>query len=76
MGTLGDLGTSFQFQHPFPEEDMKKCFKKYTKKSVTEAISLVNARELDDSRVFCYNLYYFIARRTPTFDVHSAWNVS
>ncbi|KIP03310.1 hypothetical protein PHLGIDRAFT_111054 [Phlebiopsis gigantea 11061_1 CR5-6] len=43
MGTLGDLGTSFQFRHPFPEEDMKVCFKKYTKKSINEAISLVNA---------------------------------
>ncbi|EKM51352.1 uncharacterized protein PHACADRAFT_213194 [Phanerochaete carnosa HHB-10118-sp] len=43
MGTLGDLGTSFQFPPPFPQEDMKACFKKYIKKVINEAISLVNA---------------------------------
>lgn len=45
MGTLGDLGTSFQFAPPFPQGDMKACFKKYTKKAVTDAVSLVNARK-------------------------------
>ena len=46
MGTLGDLGTSFQFPPPFPQKDMKACFKKYTKKAINDAISLINAREL------------------------------
>ena len=45
IGTLGDLGTAFQFPPPFPQKDMKACFKKYTKKAITDAISLVNARE-------------------------------
>lgn len=46
MGTLGDLGTSFRFPPPFPEKDMKECFKKYTKKTINAAASLINARKL------------------------------
>ncbi|KAG9010324.1 hypothetical protein FRB94_010674 [Tulasnella sp. JGI-2019a] len=41
MGTIGDLGTSFKWERPFP--DMKECFKKYTKKAMSEAVSLINA---------------------------------
>lgn len=59
IGTIGDHGTSFKWPQPFPEEDMKACFKKYTKKAVTDAVSLVNA-----------------PRRTATYDVEAAWNVS
>jgi hypothetical protein len=43
MGTHGDLGTAFKWEAPFP--DMKPTFKKYTKKAVNEAVSLVNGRE-------------------------------
>lgn len=42
MGTIGDLGTSFKWERPFP--DMTECFKKYTKKTMNEAVSLLNAR--------------------------------
>jgi hypothetical protein len=43
MGTHGDLGTAFKWEAPFP--DMKPTFKKYTKKAVNEAVSLVNGRK-------------------------------
>jgi hypothetical protein len=43
LGTIGDLGTAFKFEPPFPKEDMKACFKKYTKKNINEAVGLVNA---------------------------------
>ncbi|KZT24815.1 DHH phosphoesterase [Neolentinus lepideus HHB14362 ss-1] len=41
MGTIGDLGTSFKWEPPFP--DMKLCFKRWSKKAINEAVSLVNA---------------------------------
>ncbi len=44
MGTMGDLGTSFKWEAPFP--DMRECFKRWTKKTLGEAIALLNAREL------------------------------
>ncbi|KIO24887.1 hypothetical protein M407DRAFT_76368 [Tulasnella calospora MUT 4182] len=41
MGTIGDLGSTFKWDPPFP--DMSTVFKRYTKKSMTEAVSLINA---------------------------------
>ncbi|KAJ8488928.1 hypothetical protein ONZ51_g3267 [Trametes cubensis] len=41
MGTMGDLGTSFKWEPPFP--DMRDCLKKWTKKVLGEAIGLLNA---------------------------------
>ncbi|KAG8959395.1 hypothetical protein FRC03_008044 [Tulasnella sp. 419] len=41
MGTIGDLGTSFRWDPPFP--NMQAAFKKHTKKSLNDAVSLVNA---------------------------------
>ncbi|RDX44798.1 DHH phosphoesterase [Lentinus brumalis] len=41
MGTMGDLGTSFKWEAPFP--DMRECFKRWTKKTLGEAIALLNA---------------------------------
>lgn len=48
IGTMGDLGTSFRWEAPFP--DMKDCLRKWTKKVLGEAVSLVNARECSASR--------------------------
>ncbi|KAJ4385796.1 hypothetical protein N0V93_010227 [Gnomoniopsis smithogilvyi] len=41
MGTHGDLGNTLKWEPPFP--DMKETFKKYTKKAINEAVSLINA---------------------------------
>ncbi|KAI0820597.1 hypothetical protein BC628DRAFT_1396292 [Trametes gibbosa] len=41
MGTMGDLGTGFKWEPPFP--DMHACLKKWTKKVLGEAVGLVNA---------------------------------
>lgn len=41
MGTHGDLGNTLKWEPPFP--DMKTAFKKYTKKALNGAVSLVNA---------------------------------
>lgn len=41
MGTHGDLGNSVKWEPPFP--DMGATFKKYTKKALNEAVSLINA---------------------------------
>ncbi|CDO78163.1 hypothetical protein BN946_scf184467.g2 [Trametes cinnabarina] len=41
MGTMGDLGTSFKWEPPFP--NMRDCLKKWTKKALGEAIGLLNA---------------------------------
>ncbi|OTA94338.1 hypothetical protein M434DRAFT_394886 [Hypoxylon sp. CO27-5] len=41
MGTHGDLGNNLKWEPPFP--DMKATFKKYTKKSLNDAVSLINA---------------------------------
>ncbi|EMD34652.1 hypothetical protein CERSUDRAFT_97244 [Gelatoporia subvermispora B] len=41
MGTMGDLGTTFRWEPPFP--DMQACLKRYTKKALGDAVSLINA---------------------------------
>ena len=41
IGTHGDLGNTLKWSPPFP--DMKEAFKIYTKKSINDAVSLVNA---------------------------------
>ncbi|KAI4178795.1 MAG: hypothetical protein LQ348_005535 [Seirophora lacunosa] len=41
MGTHGDLGNTLKWAPPFP--DMKEVFKIYTKKSINDAVSLLNA---------------------------------
>lgn len=41
MGTHGDLGNTLKWEPPFP--DMKESFKKYTKKAINDAVSLINA---------------------------------
>ena len=43
MGTHGDLGTTLKWKPPFP--DMTEVFKTYTKKSINDAVSLINARK-------------------------------
>ncbi|KAJ4348836.1 uncharacterized protein N0V89_010214 [Didymosphaeria variabile] len=41
LGTHGDLGNTLKWQPPFP--DMTATFKKYPKKSINDAVGLVNA---------------------------------
>lgn len=41
IGTHGDLGNTLKWNPPFP--DMKETFKIYTKKSINDAVSLLNA---------------------------------
>lgn len=41
MGTHGDLGNTLKWEPPFP--DMRDTFKKYTKKAINDAVSLINA---------------------------------
>ncbi|KAI4146070.1 MAG: hypothetical protein L6R39_003604 [Caloplaca ligustica] len=41
MGTHGDLGNTLKWEPPFP--DMKEVFKIHTKKSINDAVSLLNA---------------------------------
>jgi hypothetical protein len=41
IGTHGDLGNTLKWQAPFP--DMTPTFKTYTKKSINDAVSLLNA---------------------------------
>jgi hypothetical protein len=41
VGTHGDLGNTFKWESPFP--DMKDCLKKYTKKTLNDVVSFVNA---------------------------------
>lgn len=41
IGTHGDLGNTLKWNPPFP--DMTATFKQYTKKSVNDAVSLLNA---------------------------------
>jgi hypothetical protein len=41
VGTHGDLGNTLKWEPPFP--DMKDAFKKYTKKALNDAVSLLNA---------------------------------
>jgi len=41
MGTHGDLGNTLKWEPPFP--DMSAAFKKYTKKAINDAVSLINA---------------------------------
>ncbi|KAG8946401.1 hypothetical protein FRC04_011847 [Tulasnella sp. 424] len=73
MGTIGDLGSALKWEPPFP--DMADTFKRYKKKSLTEAVSLINARMVDfySYSVTLRLIHVFTARRTATFDVISAW---
>lgn len=41
IGTHGDLGNTLKWSSPFP--DMSETFKTYTKKSINDAVSLLNA---------------------------------
>ena len=41
VGTHGDLGNTFKWESPFPV--MKDCLKKYTKKTLNDVVSAVNA---------------------------------
>ena len=41
VGTHGDLGNTFKWEFPFP--DMTDCMKKYTKKTLNDVVSFVNA---------------------------------
>jgi hypothetical protein len=41
LGTHGDLGTSIKWESPFP--DMTATFKQHPKKSINDAVALVNA---------------------------------
>lgn len=41
MGTHGDLGNTLKWEPPFP--DMRDTFKRYTKKAINDAVSLINA---------------------------------
>ena len=41
VGTHGDLGNTLKWESPFP--DMKECLKKYTKKTLNDVVSAVNA---------------------------------
>ena len=41
MGTHGDLGTTLKWKPPFP--DMAETFKTYSKKTINDAVSLINA---------------------------------
>ncbi|KAK1783208.1 DHH phosphoesterase [Copromyces sp. CBS 386.78] len=41
LGTHGDLGTNFKWQPPFP--DMGNVLKRYTRKRLNDAVSLINA---------------------------------
>ena len=41
MGTHGDLGNTLKWEPPFP--DMKATFQQHTKKSINDAVSLINA---------------------------------
>ena len=43
MGTHGDLGTTLKWKPPFP--DMTEVFKTHTKKTINDAVSLINARK-------------------------------
>ncbi|KAL8974558.1 MAG: hypothetical protein Q9197_001208 [Variospora fuerteventurae] len=72
MGTHGDLGNTLKWAPPFP--DMQDVFKTHTKKSINDAVSLLNARIvpfrflLSSNAADCHS-----ARRTAKFDVVSAW---
>ncbi len=41
VGTHGDLGNTFKWESPFP--DMKDCLKKYSKKTLNDVVSAINA---------------------------------
>ncbi|TCD63557.1 hypothetical protein EIP91_005228 [Steccherinum ochraceum] len=43
IGTMGDLGSNMKWEDPWPVEDMKSCIKKYGKKTLSDAVRLVNA---------------------------------
>lgn len=50
LGTHGDLGTNFKWQPPFP--DMSTVLKRYTRKKLNDAVSLINAPR----RAYAYNV--------------------
>ncbi|KAI0070620.1 DHH phosphoesterase [Panus rudis PR-1116 ss-1] len=43
IGTMGDLGSSLKWEHPWPGDEMKECFKKYGKKTLSDVVGIVNA---------------------------------
>ncbi|KAK7690064.1 hypothetical protein QCA50_006709 [Cerrena zonata] len=43
IGTIGDLGSTSQFEDLWPREDMKACVKKFKKKTLHDVVSLINA---------------------------------
>lgn len=48
IGTMGDLGSGMKWVHPWPEDDMRDCNKKYSKKVLSDAVRLINARMCSD----------------------------
>ena len=49
MGTHGDLGNTLKWQPPFP--DMSDIFKTHSKKSINDAVALINARVLNPALI-------------------------
>ena len=45
IGTMGDLGANMKWEAPWPAEDMRRCIQQYGKKTLSDAVRLVNARE-------------------------------
>lgn len=45
IGTMGDLGANMKWEPPWPAEDMRRCIHHYGKKTLSDAVRLVNARE-------------------------------
>ena len=45
IGTMGDLGADMKWTHPWPAEDMKSCMRSYGKKTLSDVVSLINARK-------------------------------
>ena len=50
MGTHGDLGNTLKWRSPFP--DMTEVFKSFSKKTINDAVSLINARMRTSARSF------------------------
>ena len=44
IGTIGDLGSIFQFENLLPKKDMDACFKRFGKKTLHDVVGLINAR--------------------------------
>ena len=60
-----------RWRPPFP--DMTDVFKTYSKKTINDAVSLINARRYTILQSFKVPIDLYIARRTSKFDVFSAW---